>query len=151
MNDWNQDDDDFIDVPRRKTRKSRTNNKQTKRNTTQDNNSVTNSYNDDDSKRTGPSSSSVTVTPQPIVGSSTSAESQAPDQQNEFQSGNFIICRQDVLQEWPAIWRVDGKTLLQKFEPFQNNGKMIYRSISTVSSSITILSVAKKLFHLEKK
>lgn len=121
-------------MPRRKTRKPRTINKQNKRNATRDNNSASNSYNDDDAKRNG-LGASVTVTPESNVESSTSIDSQSSDhQQNEFQSGDFIICRQDVLQDWPALWRVDGKSLLQKFEPFQNHGKMIYRSISTVSS-----------------
>lgn len=138
INNWNQDDDDFDDMPRRKTRKPRINNtKQNKRNTTRDNNSASNFYNDEGSKRNG-LDSSVTVTPQSNLGSSTSTDSQASDQPNEFQSGDFIICRQDVLQDWPALWRVDGKTLLQKFEPFQSHGKMIYRSISTVSSSNAI-------------
>lgn len=138
-------------MPRcRRTRKPRINNKQIKRNTTRDNNSASNSYNDDESKRNG-LDSSVTVTPQSNLGSLTSIDSQASDQQNEFQSGDFIICRQDVLQDWPALWRVDGKTLLQKFEPFQNHGKMIYRSISTVSSSIAIRYGGKKQFHPETK
>lgn len=54
-------------------------------------------------------------------------------QQNDFQTGDFIVSRQDVFQsDWPAIWRVDSKTLLQKFEPFHSNNKTIYRSLSTV-------------------
>lgn len=53
--------------------------------------------------------------------------------QDDFQSGDFVVSRQEVFQEWPSIWRVDGKSLLQKFEPFHNNSKTIYRSISTVS------------------
>lgn len=59
--------------------------------------------------------------------------------QDEFQTGDFIISRQDVLLDWPAIWRVDSKTLLQKFEPFQNNNKTVYRSLSTVSNSSHLL------------
>lgn len=59
--------------------------------------------------------------------------------QDEFQSGDFIISRQDVLLDWPAIWRVDSKTLLQKFEPFQNSNKTVYRSLSTVSNSSLLL------------
>lgn len=144
INNWNQGDDDFDEMPRcRRTRKPRINNKQIKRNTTRDNNSASNSYNDDESKRNG-LDTSVTVTPQSNLGTLTSTDSQASDQQNEFQSGDFIICRQDVLQDWPALWRVDGKTLLQKFEPFQNHGKMIYRSISTVSLSIAICICSEK-------
>lgn len=58
-----------------------------------------------------------------------SANSQQPD---DFQTGDFIVSRNDVFLDWPAVWRVDSKTLLQKFEPFHSNGKTIYRSLSTV-------------------
>lgn len=54
-------------------------------------------------------------------------------QQNDFQTGEFIVSRQDIFLDWPPIWRVDSKTLLQKFEPFHSNNKTIYRSLSTVS------------------
>lgn len=50
----------------------------------------------------------------------------------DFKSGDFVVSRLEVFQEWPPIWRVDGKSFLQKFEPFHNNGKTIYRSITTV-------------------
>lgn len=56
----------------------------------------------------------------------------------DFKFGDFIVSRLDVFQEWPPIWRVDGKTLLQKFEPFHNNNKTIYRSISTVSGKFIL-------------
>lgn len=50
-----------------------------------------------------------------------------------FRIGDFIVARQDALLDCPAIWRVDSKTLLQKFEPFHINNKTLYRSLSTVS------------------
>lgn len=53
---------------------------------------------------------------------------------DDFKSGDFVVSRLEVFQDWPPLWRVDGKTLLQKFEPFNSNNKTIYRSISTVSA-----------------
>ena len=32
----------------------------------------------------------------------------------------------------PPLWRIDGKTLLQKYQPFKSNGKTLYRNIPTV-------------------
>lgn len=57
-----------------------------------------------------------------------------------FRIGDFIIARQDVLLDCPAIWRVDSKTLLQKFEPFHINSKTLYRSLSTVSITYSFQS-----------
>lgn len=57
-------------------------------------------------------------------------------QPNEFQTGEFIVSRQDIFIDWPPIWRVESKTLLQKFEPFHSDNKTIYRSLSTVSVSM---------------
>jgi hypothetical protein len=51
----------------------------------------------------------------------------------KLQSGEFVAIKTEINEMWPAIWRVDGKTLLQKYEPFEENGKVLYRNISTVS------------------
>lgn len=56
----------------------------------------------------------------------------------EFETGDFITNRLDVLREWPVIWRVNSASLLQKFEPIQINSKTVYRSISTVIYNIYI-------------
>jgi hypothetical protein len=45
-----------------------------------------------------------------------------------------VVIRSELSQDWPAIWRVDGKTLLQKYEPFEQNGSTLYRNISTYTS-----------------
>lgn len=55
--------------------------------------------------------------------------------QDDFQTGDFIVNRQDIFLDWPVIWRVETSTLLQKFEPFHSNNKTIYRSLSTVRVS----------------
>ncbi|CAH0628799.1 unnamed protein product [Chrysodeixis includens] len=54
-----------------------------------------------------------------------------PLEEMPYQSGEFIAIRAELNEMWPAIWRVDGKTLLQKYEPFEENGKVLYRNIST--------------------
>lgn len=73
----------------------------------------------------------------------------ATNHQDDFQTGDFIVSRQDVFLDWPAIWRVDSKTLLQKFEPFSNNGKTIYRSLSTVHNTNHFRFMPKRKFILK--
>lgn len=51
-----------------------------------------------------------------------------------FKAGEFVVIKSELKDEWPAIWRVDGKTLLQKYEPFEQNGVTLYRNISTFTS-----------------
>ncbi|VVC91610.1 unnamed protein product [Leptidea sinapis] len=57
-----------------------------------------------------------------------------PIEEMPYQSGEFITLKSELNEMWPAMWRVDGKTLLQKFEPFEENGKVLYRNISTIRS-----------------
>ncbi|KAH0550538.1 uncharacterized protein LOC123261078 isoform X1 [Cotesia glomerata] len=51
----------------------------------------------------------------------------------ETGSGEFVVIKAELKEEYPALWRIDGKTLLQKYEPFDSNGKTLYRNISTYS------------------
>jgi len=44
----------------------------------------------------------------------------------------------------PLLWRIDGKTVLQKFEPFELDGKIFYRNKATVNLTINI----KYIFYL---
>ncbi|KAF5302320.1 hypothetical protein FQA39_LY10359 [Lamprigera yunnana] len=53
---------------------------------------------------------------------------------NPFKTGEFVVIKSELSLEWPPIWRVDGKTLLQKYEPFERHGKMLYKNISTYTS-----------------
>jgi len=36
------------------------------------------------------------------------------------------------VNDWPTIWQVDSKCILQKYEPFRQNGKTFYRNMSKV-------------------
>lgn len=61
---------------------------------------------------------------------SSSKESQSI---GEFHLGDFIIAKNEILNDWPLLWRVNGKTLLQRFEPLHASVRTVYRSIATVS------------------
>ncbi|KAF4524441.1 hypothetical protein B566_EDAN013459 [Ephemera danica] len=52
----------------------------------------------------------------------------------EFKSGKFVVLKKDLTSgDMPPIWKIDGKVLLQKFMPFEKEGKTLYKSTSTYS------------------
>jgi hypothetical protein len=57
--------------------------------------------------------------------------------QSNLQSGDFVIALVDMEKETPPIWRIQGKSLLQKFEPFEENGRLLYRNLSVYSGWTT--------------
>ncbi|XP_058065405.1 uncharacterized protein LOC131215044 [Anopheles bellator] len=62
-----------------------------------------------------------------------SSISQTPT--DEFQVGDFVVLRSDLVQNYPFIWRVDGKTLLQKYEAYDDpSGKTLHRNVSTYAA-----------------
>ncbi|KAL3284013.1 hypothetical protein HHI36_018183 [Cryptolaemus montrouzieri] len=55
-------------------------------------------------------------------------------QSNNFAVGSFVISKKDAQvgdpQKHPWIWRIDGKSLLQKYEPFEHEGKIRHKNTS---------------------
>jgi len=36
----------------------------------------------------------------------------------------------------PPVWKIDGKALLQKYIPFKQDGKVLYKNTSVVSNML---------------
>ncbi|KAG7199352.1 hypothetical protein KM043_018196 [Ampulex compressa] len=52
----------------------------------------------------------------------------------DYTSGAFVVAKADIGGNTdPTLWRIDGKALLQKFLPFKEDGKTLYKSTSTYS------------------
>ncbi|XP_013185673.2 mucin-2 isoform X1 [Amyelois transitella] len=68
------------------------------------------------------------------ISSTGQLENTRPVEDMPYQPGEFVAIKSELNEMWPAIWRVDGKTLLQKYEPFEENGKVLYRNISTYAA-----------------
>ncbi|XP_053599863.1 uncharacterized protein LOC128669225 isoform X1 [Plodia interpunctella] len=68
------------------------------------------------------------------ITSSGQIDNTRPIEDMPYQPGEFVAIKSELNEMWPAIWRVDGKTLLQKYEPFEENGKVLYRNISTYAA-----------------
>ncbi|KAK7604810.1 hypothetical protein V9T40_005996 [Parthenolecanium corni] len=52
----------------------------------------------------------------------------------EFASGSFVVLKSDFHNsEDPPIWKIDGKALLQKYAPFEHDGKTLYKNTSVYS------------------
>lgn len=50
-----------------------------------------------------------------------------------FQVGQFLILKSDESSSNPPLWRVDGKTLIQKYERVQGGGAKEYKCVNTYS------------------
>lgn len=60
-----------------------------------------------------------------------------------FQSGAFVVLKTDMIGKGnPPVWKIDGKALLQKYIPFKQDGKVLYKNTSVVS----ILSLIKIIY-----
>ncbi|CAG9861726.1 unnamed protein product [Phyllotreta striolata] len=84
-----------------------------------------------------PQQSSIAPTLEDNIAASIQNSVPAANDDESFKPGEFVAIKSELKEEWPAIWRVDGKTLLQKYEPFEQNGTTLYRNISTVRDEYT--------------
>ncbi|XP_065211936.1 nucleolin-like isoform X2 [Planococcus citri] len=56
----------------------------------------------------------------------------------EFSSGAFVVLKSDFNSGGdPPIWKIDGKALLQKYIPFQQDNKTLYKNTSVYSGWTT--------------
>jgi len=56
------------------------------------------------------------------------------EQIKEFTNGAFVVLKSDFTAgNEPPLWRIDGKALLQKYVPFEQDGKTLYKNTSTYS------------------
>ncbi|KAI1297136.1 Glutamine and serine-rich protein 1 [Halotydeus destructor] len=51
-----------------------------------------------------------------------------------MRTGDFVVSQDESKQEYPIIWRIEGKSLLQRFEPAQQDGVTIYNNSSSYSA-----------------
>lgn len=54
----------------------------------------------------------------------------------DFTSGAFVVLKTDFINSTtdpPPIWKIDGKALLQKYVPFFQDGKTLYKNTSVYS------------------
>jgi len=59
-----------------------------------------------------------------------------------LQKGDFILDRRDSSNYTTfPIWRIDSQRLLQKFEAFQKDDKLLHRALCTVSSRRSLFSI----------
>uniref|UniRef100_A0A1B6EAM2 Uncharacterized protein n=1 Tax=Clastoptera arizonana TaxID=38151 RepID=A0A1B6EAM2_9HEMI len=76
------------------------------------------------------SDSEPTSTTVNVFGSNASSKNS-----KDYASGSFVVSKTDLknTEDEPPIWKIDGKALLQKYVPFTENGKTLYRNTSVYS------------------
>lgn len=53
-----------------------------------------------------------------------------------MRTGDFVVAEEESHLELPVIWRIEGKSLLQRFEHSEQNGVTVYINTSSVSFSL---------------
>lgn len=51
-----------------------------------------------------------------------------------MRTGDFVVALDDMHEELPLIWRIEGKSLLQRFEPQQQDNMTVYVNTSSYSA-----------------
>lgn len=52
----------------------------------------------------------------------------------KFTSGAFVVLKTDMIGKGnPPVWKIDGKALLQKYIPFKQDNKILYKNTSVYS------------------
>ncbi|KAF2880945.1 hypothetical protein ILUMI_25226 [Ignelater luminosus] len=87
---------------------------------------VDDSTDSNDSSSPTPTSNKNNVRKVPAPGSKINA--------SDFVNGGFLILKKDAQlgdsNKQPCLWRIDGKALLQKYEPFEEDGAVKHRNTS---------------------
>lgn len=50
-----------------------------------------------------------------------------------MRTGDYVIAIEEIAYDLPVIWRIEGKSLLQRFEPSEQDGITVYINTSSVS------------------
>ncbi|KAF5286099.1 hypothetical protein FQA39_LY16446 [Lamprigera yunnana] len=68
------------------------------------------------------------------AGSNKSGSKKSNSNNSDFVNGGFLILKKDAEvgnhNKKPCLWRIDGKALLQKYEPFEETGQVLHRNTS---------------------
>lgn len=51
-----------------------------------------------------------------------------------MRTGDFVVAEEEANASLPVIWRIEGKSLLQRFEPSEQNGVTVYTNTSSYSA-----------------
>lgn len=51
-----------------------------------------------------------------------------------MRTGDFVVAIDESKADLPMIWRIEGKSLLQRFEPGEQDGVMVYTNTSSYSA-----------------
>lgn len=53
-----------------------------------------------------------------------------------MRTGDFVVALEESNASLPMIWRIEGKSLLQRFEPSEQDGAVVYTNTSSVRISL---------------